>query len=92
MNEINTGMIHAFTSKSREGISISGVCDVISFDENGVALETSCGNMALEGEGLHITVLNITDGKVEIEGKINGLYYYEEKPAVKKGLFGRRGD
>jgi sporulation protein YabP len=81
---------HSFSSSAREGMNISGVCDVISFDENGVALRTDCGEMAIEGEGLHITVLNITDGNVVIEGRINGLYYYESRPAVKKGLFGKR--
>ena len=95
MSEIVSGgsvAPHSFFSKKREGISISGVSDVISFDENGVALVTECGNMGIEGEGLHVTVLNVTDGKVEIEGRINGIYYYEIKPAVKKGLFGKRSD
>ena len=31
--------------------------------------------------------LNITDGKVEIDGRINGIYYYESKPTGKRGLF-----
>ena len=83
---------HAFSSKSREGIEIVGVKEVISFDEGGVVLTTSCGNMAIEGEQLHVTVLNITDGIVEISGKIGGLYYFEDKPAVKSGLFRKRKD
>ncbi len=84
--------IHSISSTSREGIKINGVSDVISFDESGVALETMCGSMAVEGEGLHVTVLNITDGIVEIDGKINGIYYYENKPTVRRGLFGRRSE
>ena len=92
MNEQNTGKKHAISSALREGIKIDGVLDVISFDERGVALETSVGNMAVEGEGLHVTVLNITDGRVEIDGRINGIYYYESKPSGKRGLFrGREG-
>ena len=83
---------HSFSSSRRQGLDISGVCDVISFDENGVALKTDCGEMAVEGEGLHITVLNITDGNVVIEGRINGLYYYESRPTSKKGFFGKRQD
>ena len=90
MNEISNGSTHSFSSKSRNGINIFGVTDVISFDESGVALETTCGNMALEGEGLHITVLNINDGNVVVEGRINGLYYYDTKVTSKKGFFGKR--
>ena len=83
---------HSFISHSREGIKIDGVREVVSFDELGVMLDTVCGRMAIEGENLHVTVLNITDGKVEIEGKINGLYYIEGKPIARRGLFGRKVD
>lgn len=81
---------HSFSSQNREGLMIDGVNDVVSFDEKGIALETECGSMAIEGEGLHITVLNITDGRVEIEGKINGLYYFDRNPKQSKGLFARK--
>ena len=92
MNEQNAGKKHSISSSSREGIKIDGVVDVVSFDERGVALETVVGNMAVEGEGLHVTVLNITDGKVEVDGRINGIYYYESRPTGKRGLFrGREG-
>lgn len=87
MNEQNTGKKHSIRSSGRDGISIEGVVDVVSFDERGVALETVVGGMAVEGEDLHVTVLNITDGKVEIDGRINGIYYYESKPTAKRGLF-----
>ena len=90
MSGQNAGRKHSISSSEREGIRIEGVVDVISFDERGVALESTDGNMAIEGEGLHVTVLNITDGVVEIDGRINGIYYYEAKPAGKRGLFRAR--
>lgn len=80
---------HGFSVRDRQEIRIDGVSDVISFDEVGVALETVCGSMAIEGEGLHITVLNVSEGKVEISGRVNGVYYYEKNTA-KRGLFGRK--
>ena len=80
---------HGFSVINRENIKIDGVKDVISFDESGVALETECGSMAIEGEGLHVTVLNLSDGKVEITGRVNGVYYYD-KSAAKRGFFGKK--
>lgn len=80
--------IHEFASKNREGIKISGVSDVISFDERGVSLETLCGSMAVEGEELRVRTLNTDEGIVEIDGKVNGVYYYESKPTRKHKLFG----
>lgn len=88
MNEIN--LAHSFFSKGREGMTLEGVSDVVSFDEGGVVMETFCGSLAVEGEGLHVTVLNVTDGKVVIEGKINSLYYFDTTPKQKKGFFGKR--
>ncbi len=84
--------IHSIFSRSRDGIKIEGVNDVASFDERGIALDTLCGKMAVEGEELHVRVLNIEDGVVEIDGRINGIYYYEDRPAGKRGLFSRRNE
>ena len=92
MNDIQSSSSHAFTSKAREGIQISGVRDVVSFDEKSVVLETVCGGMGVEGENLHVTTLNIADGRVDVEGRINGLYYFEDRPVQKRKLFSRGGD
>ena len=82
---------HSIISKNRNGISVEGVSDVDSFDEGGVVMETVCGSLAVEGEGLHVTVLNVTEGKVVIEGRINSIYYFDDSPKNKKGLFGKKG-
>ncbi len=87
MGDIKTA--HRFFSEERNGIKIDGVCDVISFDERSVVLDTTAGSMAVEGENLHITILNIENKNVEIEGKINAVYYFDNTPAPKKKLFGR---
>ncbi len=83
---------HVFSSKCRDGIAISGVSDVVSFDERGVVMETDCGSLAVEGEGLHVTVLDLSSGRVNIEGRINGVYYFDNSPRPKRGLFGRKND
>ena len=94
MNEVKTAQAkkHSVSLDNRKKMVLEGVSDVISFDEGGAMLETTCGRMAIEGEDMHVTVLNITDGKVEIDGKINGVYYIDNKPAAKRGLFGKRVD
>ncbi len=76
---------HALSMGARRHISISGVAEVESFDEQTVILSTDCGEMTLEGEGLHIGTLDIARGVVEVDGKINGLYYSDSAP-VRRGL------
>ena len=79
---------HAVALTARQQISISGVTDVESFDDTSVQLVTDCGDLTLEGEGLHVGTLDIASGIGEVEGHISGLYYHD-KTAVKKGLRGR---
>ena len=81
--------VHSFVSELRQNIKINGVEDVISFDEGEVVLQTSCGGMTLEGEGLHIGVLSVEQGVVEVDGRIDGVYYFDNT-LQKKKHFGKR--
>lgn len=88
---------HSFYAADRQVMTVRGVTEVLSFDENGVLLVTTCGEMNLEGTGLHVTVLNTKDGIVEVTGRLCGLLYYDndhsdegsDKHKGKRGFFGR---
>ena len=83
-------MTHEISMKSRKRMSISGVREVIRFDENAVDLSTVCGELSIEGEGLHIGVLDTERGVVTLEGtSIDGMWYLREDAAKHKGLFGK---
>ena len=73
--------------RDRASLDIDGVLDVISFDETLVLLRTSQGSMTVEGEGLHITRLDLEKGLLSLEGKISALFYTGENGAGKKGGF-----
>ncbi len=81
---------HSLVLEQRKNIEINGVEDVLSFDESEVTLQTSCGGMTLEGEGLHIGILDVAEGHVKIDGKIDGIFYFDESQTQKKKLFGKR--
>ena len=88
---------HSFYANNRENMTIRGVTDVLSFDENSVFLVTTCGKLSLEGDDLHVTVLNTKDGMIEVTGKLYGLLYDDQqdfpngsnKHKGKRGFFGR---
>ncbi len=61
----------------RKIMNISGVLDVVSFDETGAVLRTSLGTLTIDGEELHVVKLDLGNGSVVIEGKINGIFYSE---------------
>ena len=71
----DTGKGHALSIGNRHEITVSGVSEVVSFDEETVRLVTTCGILNLEGEELRIHVLNTKDGTVAVTGKLNGILY-----------------
>lgn len=74
---------------TREKVSISGVKEILNFDDTAVNLKTVCGDLSIEGTNLHITVLNVERGEVEMNGKINSLYYYDDADNDKRSLLSR---
>ena len=70
--------------ENREKLSISGVLDVLSFDDQMVIVETDLGLLTIKGENLRINKLNIDIAEVTIEGLINGLIYSDVDTVNKK--------
>jgi sporulation protein YabP len=79
---------HSIHIENRELVSITGVKDVGSFNENEVILMTDGGGLSVEGEGLHITKLNLDEGQIIIEGQLIALEY-DEAPQQRPGFFSR---
>jgi sporulation protein YabP len=56
-------------------MTVSGVDDVISFDECGIVLKTVMGIINVYGTEMRIINLNVDTKEIEISGKINGMIY-----------------
>lgn len=76
--------------ENRGKLSISGVLDVLSFDDQIVIVETELGLLNVKGENLRINKLSIDTSEVIVEGDISSLAY-SENDYDKKGtsLFGK---
>lgn len=68
--------------KSRREATVSGIRSILGFGEDYVSLDTECGRLEIEGEGMKIEELTRTEGTVYIKGQIKALYYSEEKPKL----------
>ena len=90
MNEGITHTGHTVTICGRQSVLLTGVEDVINFDEGAVVLATLQGTLAIEGEGLHIKQMNVDSREFGIEGKIHSLCYLDKR-SRRRGLF-HRGD
>lgn len=74
----NTNIIQNLILENRNKLSISGVLDVLSFDDQIVILETDLGMLTVKGEDIKINKLSIDTSDVIIEGNINSLSYNQK--------------
>ena len=76
--------------ENRRKLSISGVEDVDSFDEDEVVLFTEMGTLNIRGGDLHINKLSIESGEVTVEGDIASLAYSDDDRASRsQGILSR---
>ena len=68
-------MPHTVTLENKESLSVSGVSDVDTFDENKITLFTQDDTLVIEGEDLHIQKLDVANGSLEITGAVYSLVY-----------------
>lgn len=80
---------HHIILESREELSVSGVEEVESFDENAIVMVTSKGTLVVRGEDLHIEKLSLDGGDLKVEGDIDSITYGEEQAAGRGGFFSR---
>ena len=81
-------MPHSVILEGREKLTISGVTDVHSFDEEQVLLETVRGMLVVRGQGLHVERLQLEAGELIIQGEI-GLLEYDDSVQPRDSLFRR---
>lgn len=80
---------HSITWKDRKKGSVTGVTDVLSFDEGCVVLETQQGLLTVKGKQMHVGRLSLEQGEAELEGEIDSIVYSGHSPARKGNLLQR---
>ena len=73
--------------ENREKLSISGVLDVLSFDDQVVIVETELGLLTIKGENLRINKLSLDTSEVIVEGEIYNLAYSDDNIDKKQAGF-----
>ena len=82
---------HTLTLEGRSRARLTGVDTVCCFHEREIVLETSEGEVALLGEGMHIEQLNLEAGQLDVTGEIAGVEYNGPVHRKdKRGLFARK--
>ena len=86
-----TDTIHNLILENRKKLSVSGIEEVESFNEEEIILRTSeHGILVIKGEGLHINKLSVDSGDVSIVGDVSNMDYIDRSQKAKgQGLISR---
>ncbi len=70
----------SLTLLERSKLTVSGVEEVLSFDEERIVMRTVLGELTVGGSGLHVGRLSLDTGELAVEGLVTELSYAEAAP------------
>ncbi len=70
---------HRLTLIERSKLTVTGVTEVVSFEDTLVTLQTALGTLAIQGNQLQLKTLSLEGGQVDVEGSICALTYEEPR-------------
>ncbi len=86
----SSNIIQNIVLENREKLSISGVLDVLSFDDQIIIVETELGLLTIKGEDLRINKLSIDTSETIVNGNIMQIAYSENTVEKKgEGIFSK---
>ncbi len=77
MEEKQMQRAHKLALIGRKTGTVTGISDVLSFDENEIVLDTEMGLLTIKGKNLHISRLTLELGEADLEGKVDSMVYSE---------------
>ena len=82
---LNTNIVQNLVLENRGKLSVSGVNDVLSFDDQVVMVDTELGLLTVKGENIRINKLSLDTAEVIVEGEISSLSYSQNKQEKNTG-------
>jgi sporulation protein YabP len=70
--------------ENRGKLNVSGVVDVLNFDDQTITIDTELGLLIVKGTDLRLNKFNLDNTELIVEGEINSLIY-NDKGYGKKG-------
>lgn len=76
---------HKIVMNNRAEAGLTGIRDVISFDEGQIVLDTDMGLLTIKGKELHVSRLTVEKGEMDIEGTIDNMSYSSNESFRRQG-------
>lgn len=76
--------------ENRNRLNVTGVIDVLNFDEEVITVVTDLGILIIKGSDLHLNGFSLDSTELSVEGEINSLNYSDKKVGGKnESVFSR---
>lgn len=79
MGENQMTLPHKLTLNERRQLSMTGVTEVVSFDDTTIVLRTQLGTLVIQGQDLQLKTLSLEGGQVAVDGTVSALHYEEAR-------------
>lgn len=83
-----TQLPHSLSLNERRELTMTGVTEVVSFEDSAVVLRTEMGTLVVQGQQLQLKTLSLEGGQVEVDGTVSALIYEEPRQSGWRHLFG----
>lgn len=70
---------HKLQLSERKHLTMTGVTEVVRFEDSAVVLHTALGTLLVQGQDLKLKTLSLEGGQVAVEGEISALVYEEPR-------------
>ena len=78
--------------ENREALSLSGVLDILGFEDTNLLVRTELGDLNIDGNDLRVKELSLESGRLLLQGKIDGIYYISSSEKKKGACSGEKAD
>lgn len=79
---------HKLQLTDRKSLTMTGVTEVVSFEETAVVLHTALGTLVVQGRDLKLKTLSTDGGQVAVDGEVSALIYEEPRLSGWRRLLG----
>ncbi|MBQ3939870.1 MAG: sporulation protein YabP [Oscillospiraceae bacterium] len=80
---------HSAVLENRSLLTLTGVTEIVRFDDRAAVLYTALGELTVLGSGLTVSELSTETGGLRISGEISALRYGDRDRTASRGLIGR---
>lgn len=83
--ETKTTKMQNIILENRNKLHLSGVLDVLNFDEEIVTVDTELGILVIKGSDLRLNKFNLENAELSIDGEVSSMAYDNKSYSGKKG-------